>query len=128
MQFWLFHAKVIKKYSFRWKDFNQILLWRGFWIFALKFWKIGVFEIYRSFSKRAFTKSLQTLIPSITIDDLEPTKSGIRAQVLSNDGSLLDDFLIDQNKLITLIINAPSPAATSSFAIAEDVLKKINKQ
>ena len=115
-----------KKHSFRWKDFKQILLWRGFWIFALKFWKIGVFETYRSFSKRAFTKSLQTLIPSITIDDLEPTKSGIRAQVLSNDGSLLDDFLIDQNKGITNVINAPSPAATSSFAIAEDVLKKIN--
>ena len=121
-----FSREGYKKFSFRWKDFKQILLWKGFWIFALKFWKIGIFETYRSFSKRAFTKSLQTLIPSITIDDLEPTKSGIRAQVLSNDGSLLDDFLIDQNKGITNVINAPSPAATSSFAIAEDVLKKIN--
>ena len=120
-----FSREGYKKFSFRWKDFKQILLWKGFWIFALKFWKIGIFETYRSFSKRAFTKSLQTLIPSITIDDLEPTNSGIRAQVLSNDGSLLDDFLIDQNKGITNVINAPSPAATSSFAIAEDVLKKI---
>ena len=120
-----FSREGYKKFSFRWKDFKQILLWKGFWIFALKFWKIGIFETYRSFSKRAFTKSLQTLIPSITINDLEPTNSGIRAQVLSNDGSLLDDFLIDQNKGITNVINAPSPAATSSFAIAEDVLKKI---
>ena len=121
-----FSREGYKKSSFRWKDFKQILSWKGFWIFGFKFWKIGVFETYRSFSKRAFTKSLQTLIPSITINDLEPTKPGIRAQVLSNDGSLLDDFLIDQNKGITNVINAPSPAATSSFAIAEDVLKKIN--
>lgn len=121
-----FSREGYKKHSFRWKDFKQIISWKGFWIFALKYWKIGTYETYRSFSKRAFTKSLQKLIPSITIDDLEPTKSGIRAQVLSYDGSLLDDFLIDQNKGITNVINAPSPAATSSFAIAEDVLKKIN--
>ena len=121
-----FSREGYTKYSFNGNDFKQILIWKGFWIFALKFWKIGLYEIYRSFSKRAFTRSLQTLIPSITIDDLETTKSGIRAQVLSNQGDLLDDFLIDENKGIINIINAPSPAATSCFAIAEDILKILN--
>ena len=123
-----FSREGYTKSSFNWNDFKQILTWKGFWIFTLKFWKIGFYETYRSFSKKAFTKSLQTLIPSITTDDLETTKSGIRAQVLSNQGDLLDDFLIDQNKGIINIINAPSPAATSCFAIAEDILKILKNE
>ena len=121
-----FSREGYKKLSFNWKDFKQILLWRGFWIFVLKFWKVGVFEAYRSFSKKAFTNSLKKLIPSITIDDIEPIDPGIRAQALSIKGELLDDFLVEQNKCIISVINAPSPAATSSFAIACDIVKKIN--
>ena len=124
----VFSREGYKKFSFRWKDFLQIISWKGFWVFASKFFKIGFFETYRSFSKRAFTKSLQKLIPSISIDDLEPASSGIRAQALSNEGNLLDDFLIDQNINIINVLNAPSPAATSSFAIAEGILKIINNE
>tara|TARA_B100001029_G_scaffold117481_1_gene97370 strand:- start:21834 stop:23048 length:1215 start_codon:yes stop_codon:yes gene_type:complete len=121
-----FSREGYKKYSFKWKDFNQILMWRGFWIFAFRFWKVGIFEIYRSFSKKAFTNSLKKLIPSITIDDLETIEPGIRAQALSIEGELLDDFQVEQNKNIINVINAPSPAATSCFAIAADIIKKIN--
>ena len=119
-----FSREGYKRFSFQLKDFMKIILWRGFWIFTFKFWKVGVFEIYRSFSKKAFANSLKKLIPSVTIDDLEPIDSGIRAQALTVDGKLFDDFLVEENKHIINVINAPSPAATSSFSIAADIVKK----
>lgn len=116
-----------QKFNFKTKDFLKIISWKGFWIFALKFWHIGVYETYRSFFKRAFTRSLQKLIPAIQQDQLVKVEPGIRAQALSDKGSLMDDFLIEENKQIVNVINAPSPAATSSFAIAQHIVNFINK-
>ena len=113
------------KLSFNFSDFSRIIFWKGFWIFAFKFWKIGFYEIYRSFSKKEFTKSLQNLLPKIKKEDLIKGKSGIRAQIMTEKGGLLDDFLIDSDRGIFNIVNAPSPAATSAFAIANEIIDYI---
>ena len=77
--------------------------------------------MYRSFSKQAFTKALQKLIPEIIESDLIPGGAGVRAQASSRDGGLLDDFHIVENKSGIHVCNAPSPAATSSLAIGKTV-------
>lgn len=113
------------KLAFTFNDFYKIITWKGFWIFALKYWKIGIFELIRSYSKNTFLKSLQTLVPYIKKEDLQKASAGIRAQILTKEGKLHDDFIIEKDKNITYIVNAPSPAATSSLAIAESIIKKI---
>ena len=113
------------KLAFNVSDFIKIITWKGFWVFALKYWKIGLFEMVRSYSKNMFLKSLQTLIPKINKEDIKKAGSGIRAQILTKEGELYDDFLVEKDGEITYIINAPSPAATASFAISESIIKKI---
>ena len=113
------------KFSFKLKDFINIVTWRGFWIFFSKYWRIGFYEYSRSLSKGKFAKSLKQLIPEISSKKLVIGKSGIRAQIITKDGELLDDFLIDKNQHIINVVNAPSPAATSSFAIAKEIVKLI---
>ena len=122
-----FSREGYNKMSFNLKDFSKIIFWKGFWKFIKKVWRYGFYEYYRSFSKTEFTRSLQNLIPEIKKDDIVIGKSGIRAQVLAYDGKLIDDFLIDKNDKIFNVINAPSPAATSCFAIAKNIVKKIKK-
>lgn len=111
-----------KKFSFKLYDFYKIISWIGFWKFSKKFWKIGFYEYYRSFSKREFTRSIQKLIPALRKNNLKLGKSGIRAQILTSDGELFDDFLVDNNNEIYNVVNAPSPAATASFAIARGII------
>ncbi len=76
----------------------------------------------RSFSKRRFAEALQKLVPEIRSDDLSPGGAGVRAQALAADGSLLDDFAIVKSERAVHVLNAPSPAATSSLASAEHIL------
>lgn len=114
-----------KKLSFKLKDFIDIVTWRGSWIFFLKNWKIGFYEFSRSLSKRKFAKSLKQLVPEISTKKIIVGKSGIRAQIVTKNGELLDDFLIDKNKNIINVVNAPSPAATSAFAIAKEIVKLV---
>ena len=116
-----------KRNSFNISDFLKIISWRGFWIFSLKFWKIGLFEMYRSFSKRQFTRSIQKLVPDIKKSDLIQGKSGIRAQIMMDNGELLDDFMIESNRNIFTVVNAPSPAATAAFAISEQIINYVVK-
>ncbi len=116
-----------KKFAFKFSDFIDIIFWKGFWIFALKYWRVGLYELRRSFSKNLFRKALQILIPEINSNSLEKGKTGIRAQIITNQGDLLDDFLVDQQRNLINVINAPSPAATSSFAIAKKIIDKITK-
>ena len=116
-----------KKLSFNLFDAVNIILWRGFWIFAFKYWKIGLFEITRSLSKRKFTKSLKKLVPEIKKEFLILGKTGIRAQIINRDGELYDDFLLDKNERTLNVINAPSPAATSSFAIAKEIVNQLEE-
>lgn len=102
-------------------EFIETLTWPGFRKVAAKYWKTGMGEYYRSFSKAAFTKALQELIPEIQMNDLIPGGAGVRAQACDRNGGLLDDFLILENKQAINVCNAPSPAATSSLAIGKTV-------
>jgi (S)-2-hydroxyglutarate dehydrogenase len=84
--------------------------------------------MYRSFSKSAFTKALQELIPEIQQDDLIPAEAGVRAQACDRDGGLLDDFSIIENAHAVNVCNAPSPAATSSLSIGQSVSELVLKR
>lgn len=99
----------------------ETLTWPGFQKVAYKYWKTGLGEMYRSFSKAAFTKALQRLIPEIQEKDLVPAEAGVRAQACDREGGLLDDFLILEDEHAVHVCNAPSPAATSSLSIGETV-------
>jgi L-2-hydroxyglutarate oxidase len=88
---------------------------------ATKYWETGLGEMYRSFSKEAFTKALQVLIPEIKIADLVEGGAGVRAQACDRNGGLLDDFSIVEDPKVINILNAPSPAATSSLSIGKTV-------
>jgi L-2-hydroxyglutarate oxidase len=99
----------------------------GFWKMAFKYWKMSISETYRSFSKAAFVKALQRLIPDLQMEDVHPAGSGVRAQALSSDGKLLDDFSIVERPHQVHVLNAPSPAATASLAIGETIAAMAEK-
>ena len=102
-----------KKTDFKLSDVLESISWYGFRKVALKYWKTGMGEYYRSYSKAAFVKALQKLMPSIQEEDLIPAGAGVRAQACHRDGSLIDDFFIQENGKTIHVLNAPSPAATS---------------
>lgn len=102
-------------------DLIETLAWPGFRTIARKYWHTGLSELYRSFSKAAFTRALQKLIPAIEERDLVEGGAGVRAQACSRDGGLIDDFLILEEAHAINVCNAPSPAATSSLAIGESI-------
>ena len=102
-------------------ELAEILSYRGFLKLAIKYWSAGAGEMWRSFSKAAFVKALQRLIPEIKADDLESAPAGIRAQAVMPNGKLIDDFLIQQKGNIINVCNAPSPAATSSLNIGKHI-------
>ena len=110
-----------KKSNFRPGEFFESLTYKGFRKVASKYWKTGFGEFYRSYSKSAFTKALQELLPDISKSDLIPGGSGVRAQACTKDGGLIDDFLILESERVINVGNAPSPAATSSLAIGKHV-------
>jgi L-2-hydroxyglutarate oxidase len=116
-----FRREGYKKMDIHAKELWQTLTWPGFQKVAAKYWRTGLGEMYRSFSKAAFTKALQELIPEITAADLIPGGAGVRAQACDRDGGLLDDFSIIERPNAINVCNAPSPAATSSLAIGETV-------
>lgn len=99
----------------------ESLTWPGFQKVMQKYWKTGLGEFYRSFSKAAFTRALQRLIPSIQEEDLIEGESGVRAQACDRTGGLLDDFKIIERPNAVHILNAPSPAATSSLSIGTTI-------
>ncbi|WP_373496483.1 L-2-hydroxyglutarate oxidase [Aquiflexum sp.] len=111
-------------------ELSETLAWPGFQKVAAKYWKTGMGEMYRSFSKTAFTNALKELIPDIQESDLVDGGAGVRAQACDRTGGLLDDFCIRENDFAINVLNAPSPAATSSLAIggtvSELVLKRFN--
>lgn len=109
-------------YRFRdvnFRDLKETLSFPGFRKLARRYWRTGGAEMYRDLSKRSFLKELQRYMPDLRPDDLLPGPSGVRAQALAPDGSLVDDFVVDRQEGALHVRNAPSPAATSSFAIAE---------
>ncbi len=110
-----------KKTDFSARDVWETISWPGFRSMARKYWKTGIGEYYRSFSKHGFTKALQKLIPEIREEHLIPAESGVRAQACDRVGGLLDDFSIHQVGRVVNVCNAPSPAATASLAIGASI-------
>jgi L-2-hydroxyglutarate oxidase len=117
-----------KKTDFDLRDFAEVMAYPAFWKLAAKHADEGIKEIIRSFSKAAFVRSLQRLIPEVKSEDLIPTHAGVRAQALMNDGKLVDDFLIIKGQNSVHVCNAPSPAATSSIEIGKAVVEQIPAQ
>jgi len=113
------------KTAFRLADAASALGYPGFWRLAARHWRTGIAEVHRSFSKRAFARSLQTLVPSIRVADLSAGSCGVRAQALNPDGTLVDDFRILTHGRALHVLNAPSPAATASPAIGEYVAERL---
>ena len=105
------------------KDMWDYLSYSGFWRMARNYWSTGFEEYYRSFFKSAFLKSLQRLVPDIKEDHIETSPAGVRAQALNSEGFLMDDFLIHNTNNMIHVINAPSPAATSSLSIGMHINK-----
>ncbi|WDL97571.1 L-2-hydroxyglutarate oxidase [Alicyclobacillus sp. ALC3] len=120
-----FKREGYTKSDFDLKDFSEVMLYSGFWRMASRYWKDGLAEMVRSYSKAAFVKSLQRLVPEIKADDLEPAPAGVRAQALKPDGSMVDDFFIIRGTRTLHVCNAPSPAATASLKIGEYIVGQI---
>lgn len=106
-------------------DLAESLTYGGFLKMAAKHWRMGAGEMWRSVSKRAFVRALQRLIPEITADALEPAPAGVRAQAVTPDGAMVDDFLIDETDRVVNVLNAPSPAATASLNIGAHVVERL---
>ncbi|BAZ41169.1 hypothetical protein NIES4101_71310 [Calothrix sp. NIES-4101] len=117
-----------KKTDFDLRDFAEVITYPGFWKLAAKHADEGIQEIIRSFSKAAFVRSLQKLIPEVQAEDLVPCHAGVRAQALMDDGKLVDDFLIIHGQNCVHVCNAPSPAATSSIEIGKAIVAAIPEQ
>ncbi len=110
-----------KKSDISLPDMAQYGTYIGFWRMAFKYWQMSLSEMYRSFSKRAFVKALQRLTPELEMDDVHPSGSGVRAQALTPDGKLVDDFRIVEAAHQVHVLNAPSPAATASISIGQSI-------
>ena len=106
-------------------DLADTFAFAGFWKLSARFWKTGLEEYRRSFSKKQFVKSLQRLMPEVRESDLVPGGSGVRAQAVDNDGRMVDDFCIQTEGRMVHVLNAPSPAATASLSIAEYIADKV---
>ena len=105
------------------RDLAGAFSFPGFWRMASKHWRSGLDEFRRSLSKRAFTHALQRLVPSVQEQDLLPGKSGVRAQALQRDGTLVDDFSFVRSDRMLHVLNVPSPAATASLMIGKDIVQ-----
>ncbi len=107
------------------RDLAETLTFPGFWRLATRYWKIGADEMWRSFSKPAFVRALQRLVPAIESRFLEWAPAGVRAQAVSRDGQMVDDFVIDETDRVINVENAPSPAATASLNIGKLVVDRL---
>ncbi|GGS72688.1 hydroxyglutarate oxidase [Planobispora rosea] len=118
-------ALAMEGYSWRdidLTDLRRVAAWEGTRRLAARHWRTGVREVFGSLAKRAFLSAARRYVPALTGADLVRTTGGVRAQAVARDGSMVDDFVIDTHGRIALIRNAPSPAATSSMAIARHVV------
>lgn len=106
-----------KKTDIHLPDMFRTLTYPGFLRLAFQHWQTGATEVWRSINKGAFVRALQQLIPSIKAEHLEPAAAGIRAQAVTSNGDLVDDFLIEESERVLHLCNAPSPGATASLNI-----------
>jgi L-2-hydroxyglutarate oxidase len=110
------------------RDLAEVLSYGGFWRLAARYWKTGLGEMVRSFVKPAFVRALRRLVPEIRAADLLPGGAGVRAQALAPDGKLVDDFVIVERPQALHVLNAPSPAATASLAIGEEIARAASRR
>ncbi|HEX6962734.1 MAG TPA: L-2-hydroxyglutarate oxidase [Lacipirellula sp.] len=113
------------KTTINFRDLAESLTYPGFLRLAAKYWRMGAGEMWRSLSKRAFVRALQRLVPELREEHLIPAPAGVRAQALSRDGSMVDDFLIERQGRVVNVLNAPSPAATSSLQIGRSIAEQL---
>jgi len=119
--------------GYRWTDLNirdltEAVCFPGLWRFLFKFPSLCGYEIWRSVWRREFCRSLQKLVPAIRASDLAPGGAGVRAQAMTADGRLVDDFHIEEQQGILHVVNAPSPAATAALAIGTQLAKRVLQQ
>jgi L-2-hydroxyglutarate oxidase len=117
---------AFKREGYSWRnvsaqDVREMATYAGFWRMAARFWRTGCAEIHRSLSRRAFWRSLRRLVPDLRMEYLARAGAGVRAQAVSPDGKLVDDFFIRQSERMIHVLNAPSPAATASIAIGRTI-------
>ncbi len=119
-----FAREGYKKTDLDIKDMLGLLAFRGFWIMGAKYWRMGLGEMYRSWSKGAFVKALQKLLPELGMEDVQAGGAGVRAQAVDSRGRLLDDFSFIEAPNAIHVLNAPSPAATVSIVIGQAIVDK----
>lgn len=107
------------------RDLAETLTFGGFWKLAARYWRDGIGEMARSLSKASFVRSLQQLLPAVQAEDLTPCAAGVRAQALTYDGGLVDDFLFVPGRRALHVCNAPSPAATASLEIGQAIAQRV---
>lgn len=117
-----------RRHDVRFPDLREMVAYSGFRRLALREWRVGADEIHRSLSKRAFTRRLRRLVPEIRASDLIACPSGVRAIAVLPDGRIVDDFRIVRRGNRIHVLNAPSPAATASLAIAEQVVALVEEE
>jgi L-2-hydroxyglutarate oxidase LhgO len=120
-----FAREGYRKTDFNPADLFDALTFPGLWRFLARHKRMSWEELKRSFSKQLFCESLQRLVPEIRPDDLEPGGAGVRAQAMSPDGTLVQDFCFQQSRRALHVLNAPSPAATASLAIGEQIALQV---
>ncbi len=123
---------ALAREGYRWSDISRAQLRehvtnRGLWRLARRYWRTGAGEVWRSLNKAAFTRALQRLVPDIEADDLVRSPAGVRAQAMDAGGELEDDFAVTVAGRSTHVLNAPSPAATSSLEIAKMIVTEIGR-
>ncbi len=122
-----FKREGYSRFSLSARDLLEYGTYGGFWRMAIKYWQMGLGEFYRSYNKKAFVKALQRLLPELNESDVHASGSGVRAQALSPDGKLLDDFSIVEAPQMVHVLNAPSPAATASISIGKNIAEMAQK-
>jgi L-2-hydroxyglutarate oxidase len=121
---------ALAREGYRWRDIRlddlaDTLRWRGFRRMARRHWRTGIREVAGSVSKRVLVQLARRYVPELGIDDVVRGPAGVRAQAIDRDGALVDDFRISRRGRVVAVRNAPSPAATSSLAIAEHVVEQL---
>jgi len=120
-----FAREGYRKIDINLRDLAETLRYPGFIRLSAKHWRTGLGELWRSFNKRAFVRALQHLVPEVQPEHLESAPAGVRAQAVSPDGSLVDDFLIQAQDRVVNVCNAPSPAATASLNVGRLVVDEL---
>jgi len=119
------HREKYDRWAVSARDVGAILGFPGFWRMARRFWRTGVGELGRSWSKTLFVRALQRLVPAVRAADLRWSGCGVRAQAVDRSGRLLDDFHIVENEAGVHLVNAPSPAATASLSIGKQLARRV---